>query len=592
LQTITDQNLANETQTESIRVEQVKMLYESMASLLLINLAVSSALVYAFWNVVSQSLLILWLALMLAVIGVRAVIYYSYKKSYEKKDTQYYIRFLVLGSLSAGLLWGAAGIVMFPPLQVEYQLFILLSLLAMVGGSTFSLSIYLPAYFAFAPLALLPITIKLLLFGDSIHITLGIVTLIYLAALTFFNIKINKNFKHSLLLRFENDDLIKELEIQKGEADKANIAKSKFLAAASHDLRQPLYSLGLFATVLNETTKDPEITELVEQINLSVKALQEMFDVLLDISQLDAGLVSTEKSNIDSQSLFSKLSREFTPLAEKHGLKIIWPEVAYGVETEENLLGQILRNYISNAIRYTDSGTIVVNCDRLEDAVKITVTDTGLGIPEEKHQLIFEEFYQLGNPERDRTKGLGLGLSIVKRAADLLGHQIGVTSIVGQGASFFVQLPYANEVAQTQINAVESNISKVFDNDMLVVVIDDDASIRTGLVKLLTLWGYKVAAYKDGDEALGKLAEEQLRPGILISDYRLAAGQTGIDVIEKIKSIYGREIPALLITGDTEKQRLQEMNSVDAVILFKPIAPIKLRTFLRNAEQHNLPMRS
>jgi CheY-like chemotaxis protein/two-component sensor histidine kinase len=312
-----------------------------------------------------------------------------------------------------------------------------------------------------------------------------------------------------------------------------------------------------------------------------------MFDILLDISQLDAGLVSTDKSNVDSQSLLSKLSREFTPLAEKRGLRIIWPEVAYGVETEENLLGQILRNYISNAIRYTDSGTIVVNCERLEDTVKITVTDTGPGIPTEKHQLIFEEFYQLGNPERDRTKGLGLGLSIVKRVANLLGHKIGVSSTVGRGSSFFVQLPYASEVGQAQINTLESNTPKTFDRAILVVVIDDDASIRIGLGKLLTLWGYQTAVYKDGEEAIRKLAEKQLSPDVLISDYRLAAGQTGIDAIEKIKSIYGRKIPALLITGDTEKQRLQEMNNVDAVILFKPIAPIKLRTFLRNADLYN-----
>jgi signal transduction histidine kinase/CheY-like chemotaxis protein len=483
---------------------------------------------------------------------------------------------------------GAAGIIMFPPLHVEYQLFILLALMGMVGGSTFSLSIYLPAYFAFAPLALLPITVNLFIFGDSIHITLGSLTLIYLAALTFFNIKINKNFKQSLLLRFENIELIKELEIQKREADKANIAKSKFLAAASHDLRQPLYSLGLFTTVLDETAKDPKISDLVEQINLSVKALQEMFDILLDISQLDAGLVSTEKSNVDSQSLLSKLSREFNPLAEKRGLRIIWPEVAYGVETEENLLGQILRNYISNAIRYTDSGTIVVSCERLENTVKITVTDTGPVIPTEKHQLIFEEFYQLGNPERDRTKGLGLGISIVKRAANLLGHKIGVSSTVGRGSSFFVQLPYASEVGQAQINTLESNTPKTFDRAILVVVIDDDASIRIGLGKLLTLWGYQTAVYKDGEEAIRKLAEKQLSPDVLISDYRLAGGRTGIDVIKKIKSIYGQTIPALLITGDTEIKRLQEMNNVDAVILFKPIAPIQLRTFLRNADLYNL----
>jgi signal transduction histidine kinase/CheY-like chemotaxis protein len=587
LQTKTDQHLTSVLQYDSVVIEQIKMLYESMAALLLINLAVSCLLVFGFWNIVPQSLMLIWLSLMLLVIGARAVLYYSYRKNYQKISSQGYIRFLVLGSLSAGILWGAAGIIMFPPLQVEYQLFILLALMGMVGGSTFSLSIYLPAYFAFAPFALLPIAVNLFIFGDSIHITLGFLTLIYLAALTFFNIKINKNFKQSLLLRFENIELIKELEIQKREADKANIAKSKFLAAASHDLRQPLYSLGLFTTVLDETAKDPEITDLVEQINLSVKALQEMFDILLDISQLDAGLVSTDKSNVDSQSLLSKLSREFTPLAEKRGLRIIWPEVAYGVETEENLLGQILRNYISNAIRYTDSGTIVVNCERLEDTVKITVTDTGPGIPTEKHQLIFEEFYQLGNPERDRTKGLGLGLSIVKRVANLLGHKIGVSSTVGRGSSFFVQLPYASEVGQAQINTLESNTPKTFDRAILVVVIDDDASIRIGLGKLLTLWGYQTAVYKDGEEAIRKLAEKQLSPDVLISDYRLAAGQTGIDAIEKIKSIYGRKIPALLITGDTEKQRLQEMNNVDAVILFKPIAPIKLRTFLRNADLYN-----
>jgi signal transduction histidine kinase/CheY-like chemotaxis protein len=583
LQKITEKNLANETQTESIRVEQVKMLYESMLSLLLINLAVSSALVYAFWNVVSQSLLILWLALMLAVIGVRAVIYYGYKNNYEKKDTQHYIRFLVLGSLSAGILWGAAGIIMFPPQQVEYQLFILLSLLAMVGGSTFSLSIYLPAYFAFAPLALLPITINLFFIGDSIHITLGAVTLVYLAAMTFFNIKINKNFKESLLLRFENVDLIKELEIQKNEADNANLAKSKFLAAASHDLRQPLYSLGLFTAVLDESTDDPKLKEVVEQIDLSVKSLQEMFDVLLDISQLDAGLISAEISNFSLQPLMTKLSREFTPVAQACGLRIVWPVTSHIVSSETTLLEQILRNYLSNAIRYTDNGVITVSSELVNDKVVVSVADTGQGIPADKHQLIFQEFYQLENPERNRSKGLGLGLSIAKRAADLLNHSVSIESVIGKGSTFSVSLPHANEETLLPVDITEDNVVPDTDSNIFVVVIDDNDSIRAGLKSLLNLWGYKVVVYQDSADAIQGLASQSAVPNVLICDYRLPGEKTGIEVIDSIKSLYGNEISALLITGDTEKQHLQNLDSADAQVLFKPIAPIKLRTFLRTS---------
>jgi len=572
---------------EKIHVEQIKIIHSSIPVLLFTNIVAVLALSYGFSDLIQQSSINICLGLLLFMVVVRGGLYYYYKDKFDPEHLKPLAFTLILGSALAGGLWATLSILYLPVSDQTFQLFLLLSLMAMAGGSAFTFSIYLPCYFAYIPATLLPITLQFFAMGGKFYNTLGIAASLYLLVLTIFNIKINKNFKATLALRFENLSLIEQLKEQKEEADRANKAKSKFLAAASHDLRQPLYALGLFTSVLDETIKYPKVKRVVEQIHTSVGALTSLFDKLLDISQLDAGVILVEKKNFPLSDVFDKLSKEFTKEAQEKNIELTWPTQYPAVYSEPDLLERILRNYLSNAIKYTQKGQINVICETLHQELCVRVSDTGIGISDKALQEIYEEFYQVSNPERDRQKGLGLGLSIVKRTADLLEHNISVTSTLGKGSIFSISLPQAQRVNldscdppdTTEVTEQELSIQA---ENKLVLIIDDEESIREGLTSMLNLWEYKVITATDLDDAMQQLQARNQQPDIIISDYRLRENRTGVEAIKAIHQEYNSEIPALLITGDVVPDRLIDIKNSNFQVLFKPVSTMKLRSFLRS----------
>ena len=572
----------NGTLNSKIICEQITLLFQSMVSLLIINLVVCILLAVMFWGVVPNTSIYLWTGLMLGMITIRGTLYYIYKQKFDPINLRFFILFLVVGSATAGVIWGLGGLLLFSETRLEYQVLLVFAFMAMTGGSTFTLSIYMPTYFVYAPAALLPITIKLLTLGTKVHIGLAIVTVVYLVMLTLFNIKINRNFRRSLELRFENLQLIEQLKVQRSEAERANKAKSSFLAAASHDLRQPLYSLGLFTSVLDESTNDPKTRKIVEQINLAMDSLTSLFEALLDISKLDAGVVEAKKCSFNLQPLFEKLANGFDMQASEKGLFIQWPQTTSQVTSEVNLLEQILRNYLENAIRYTESGTITVKCIEISGMAVISVSDTGIGLPQEELQDIFTEFYQVGNDERDRKKGLGLGLAIVERTAKLLGHEISVASEVGVGSTFSIKIPLVEHEFDTQQSFVTQTFATKSETSLLIALVDDEESIREGLSQLLRLWGYEVIVAASGTKLIEQLEQMGRQPNILITDYRLANNLTGMEVIAALNAMFQEDIPALIVTGETDKQHIKRMNTGNFQVLNKPVHPAKLRAFLRN----------
>lgn len=568
---------------EKIHTEQIKIIHSSIPVLLFTNVVAVSALSYGFSDLVQQSSINICLGLLLFMVVIRGGFYFNYKDKFDSKHLKPLALSLILGSALAGGLWATLSILYLPVSDQTFQLFLLLSLMAMAGGSAFTFSIYLPCYFAYIPATLLPITLQFFAMGGKFYNTLGIAASLYLLVLTIFNIKINKNFKATLALRFENFSLIEQLKEQKEEADRANKAKSKFLAAASHDLRQPLYALGLFTSVLDETIKYPKVKRVVEQIHASVGALTSLFDKLLDISQLDAGVIVVEKKDFLLGDVFDKLSKEFTKEAQEKNIKLTWPSQYPAVNSEPDLLERILRNYLSNAIKYTKKGRIDVACETLHEEVCVRISDTGIGISDATLQDIYEEFYQVSNPERDRQKGLGLGLSIVKRTANLLEHKISVTSTMGKGSVFSISLPQAkmlhiDNCDTTELTEQEISIQA---ENKLVLIIDDEESIREGLTSMLNLWEYKVITATDLDDAMQQLQARNQQPDIIISDYRLRENRTGVEAIKAIHQEYNSEIPALLITGDVVPDRLIDMKNSNFQVLFKPVSTMKLRSFLR-----------
>ncbi len=376
-----------------------------------------------------------------------------------------------------------------------------------------------------------------------------------------------------------------EIDFLRQEAERANAAKSKFLAAASHDLRQPLHALGLYLdTLKKELTSDRQI-ELASKMSIAADALKDLFQRLLDISRLDAGIVVPDVIDCPLENLLDRLAVRFTPLAETKNLELKLTNSKQIVKTDPILLERIMDNLIANAIRYTSKGLIEIYAVDDEQNVVITIIDSGRGIPEKEHKNIFNEFHQLHNPERDRSRGLGLGLSIVKRLCKLLNHQLDLTSTVGQGTKFCLHIPKGNPRNIPKfINVPQRMLWDI--EGMQVLVIDDEINIRDAMHKLLNGWGCKVACADSAVEAL-EIIKNNYRPDLIIADYRLRGSKNGVEAIQAVAKHLNHDLPGMIITGDTAPERLQEAAKSGYKLLHKPLNAGQLRVAVNHLLSQN-----
>ncbi len=372
------------------------------------------------------------------------------------------------------------------------------------------------------------------------------------------------------------------LREKKDEAEQATQAKSRFLAAASHDLRQPTHALGMFVSRLAQLPHDAQTRQLIGNLELSVRAMQNLLDGLLDISRLEALAVQVKLAPLALSGLMAQLRHDLTQTAHEKGLQLRICDSAVWVMSDATLLYRILLNLVGNALRYTNHGGVLVAC-RLVNAgtqVQIQVWDTGIGIAAEHQQDVFKEFYQVGNPARDRNKGLGLGLSIVQRTAGLLSHPLALASRPGVGTRFSLTLPRVAAVTDAAEAVLSGHENK---DDLLgadILVIEDDALVRSALVGLLGGWGIRV------HEAQGLAAAQQwiqngLKPALILSDYRLQDGQNGIEVVQLLRRQLRYAVPACLMSGDTDAKLMGAAQAAGLVLLHKPVRPAKLRNLLR-----------
>jgi len=561
---------------------QVDHLYRQLPRVLAYSLLVMLLIAWMLHDEVTAMRLGGWLAGMLVVLLARSVLYLNYRRQAASIPTRRWaVRFVWLAGLS-GLTWGLAGVALFTPQHIELQALILLVLAGMGAGSAAVLPMYLPAFYAYFPISMLPAGIMMFSRADSFHLFMGVFDLVFTVGLLTFGRAIGTAFRTSLALRFENLELIRALREQKDAAEHANLAKSKFLAAASHDLRQPMHALMLFAEVLDQQVTGSKAKQLVDSIRTSVNALARLFDALLDISRLDAGVLIPERSVFPLRDVMSRVAGDYQPQANEKGLVLVCDTCKFSTETDMTLLERILRNLVANAIRYTPAGSVTLSCKRSGDHVYVSVTDTGIGIAPADQQRIYQEFVQLGNPERDRNKGLGLGLSIVKRLADLLRHPLQLQSTAGVGTTFTIQLPLRQPgtgIAHDGATAVTSTPGML---DCRVLVIDDDAEVRTGMSALLQSWGCTVQTAATSGEVNDLVASGQYHPDAIIADFRLPGDLTGAQLIAQVRTRLAAVIPALLISGDTEPARLQEARNSGLALLHKPLPPARLRTWLAN----------
>jgi signal transduction histidine kinase/CheY-like chemotaxis protein len=364
------------------------------------------------------------------------------------------------------------------------------------------------------------------------------------------------------------------------ELNTANQEKSRFLAAASHDLRQPMHALGLFVAQLRDMIRFPEARHVVNRIDASVVAMGDLLDSLLDISKLDAGALTIHLEDFPISTVLARIDDSFAPSAQEKGLKFRIVPCRAIVRSDPMLLDRILLNLVSNAIRYTERGGIIVCCRQRGEWLRIEVRDSGIGIAANKQQEIFQEFSQLGNAERDRSKGLGLGLAIVERLTRLLSHRISVISAPGKGSVFAIELPLVqarNATTPTPLPPRDEGFK-----GLCVLVVDDDALVREGMQGLLAGWGCQVITAASGIEIEAMLAALTQPLDMIISDYRLPDGATGIEIIAQIQSRLPCRIPAMLISGDIDPMLLPEAKANGYYLLHKPIQPAKLRSLLKH----------
>jgi signal transduction histidine kinase/CheY-like chemotaxis protein len=371
--------------------------------------------------------------------------------------------------------------------------------------------------------------------------------------------------------------LERKVEERTHQLELANLAKSRFLAAASHDLRQPVQALGLFVEQLHGHMKSAEGGRLVERIDAAVVAMNELFNALLDISKLDAGVLSTDVTDFEIAQLLTRIESTFANAAREKGLSFRLVSSSAWVRSDFILLERIVLNLVSNAVRYTAAGGVALGCRRRGDTVHIEVWDSGPGIPEDQRRNIFGEFYRLAG--RNTHGGLGLGLAIVDRLCRLLDHPIELTSVVGRGSRFSIIVPAA--AAQGKLAEPQVALAPAIDvsSGKLVIVIDDDALVLDAMGGMLRNWGCRVAAAATPGAALAGLAGGE-RPDLIISDYRLANGQSGIAAIAELRQVFGAPVPAFLISGDTAPERLREAQESGHHLLHKPVRPMKLRAML------------
>ena len=560
---------------------------QRLSSTIVANLLAAVLLLMAMQNHAGAVKLYGWFALMVAFQLTRAKVSRAYWID-ATTDGHLLERWMVKLnwlSIASGLVWGCTGWLFFDPESVAHQALLAVLLCALAAGS-------IPANAmlrwgmqgsAFSILALL--MVRLGLENDRNHWLMVMMLTVYLVFVLKWGRDLNAVLTLSLHRRHQNLDLIEQLQQQtqaakdaQRSAEQANLAKSKFLAAASHDLRQPMYALSLFSGVMAGESRPARLQDLAKHIAVSVDALEMLFNALLDISKLDAGVTSVEKTDFALQNTFLRLANDFTPLAHDKGLNLTVAPTEARVHTDPQLLEQVLRNLLANAIRYTETGQVSVMAVNRAGLWHVEVIDSGIGIASTELDKVFDEFYQVSNPERDRSKGLGLGLAIVRRLTLLLNLPLTLISQPGQGTRVSVSVPPAGPENSEPAKAPAPGPDRF--EDLRVLVVDDEPQVRAAMTLILTSWGCRVVGVESHAEVVAHLTSNDWKPDIALVDYRLRGGFTGVAVLDWLRQHASANLPCAIITGDTAADQLRDITASGFRLVHKPVSPQQLKQLL------------
>lgn len=368
------------------------------------------------------------------------------------------------------------------------------------------------------------------------------------------------------------------------QAERANRAKSRFLAAASHDLRQPLQALKLLNAALREYLLTDDIAlNILNDSERALEVMDRMLNSLLEISKIDSGAIIPELADFRIGDMFKDLRGDFLLLTKQKNLGFRIVSSSAVVRTDRALLDSILRNLLGNAVRYTSHGRILLGCRKQGESLRIEVRDTGAGIAPGELDRIFDEFYQIGAPDRDSSQGLGLGLSIVRAYANLLGHPLKVQSWPGRGSVFSILIPSGDLAAEEIGRRDDAGAGTGWKQQgHRILLIEDDALSLKAMQAQLTAWGMQVIGARSGDEAVEMLQQNGFTPELIITDYRLQKGETGVTALARLRPLLGDMIPVIFVTGDGLGKVRSEISPQYTHLLQKPVAPGKLRVLIRN----------
>ncbi len=517
-----------------------------------------------------------WLSTLIAWLLARQFSRSPNKMAHVRSATTTAVAFYtVSGGLYGGLLpWIALD--QAAPLSVAL---VIAASAGVIAGALPFMSPVLPVFMGHTLAFTTPLAIKLFTFDELIYKALGLATVFFVAALCAQAYKSSLAFRQMIETRFANEALVEQLREEsqraiaaRAEAESANLAKLKFLAAASHDLRQPIHAQGLFLALLARTDLSVLQREVLDHARAASTASGDMLNTLLDFSRIEAGVVTPVTRAFRLQPLLNHIEIELAPQADAKGIVYRCPETWAVVDSDPALVELILRNLVSNAIRYTTQGGVLVAVRKRAERVLVQVYDTGMGIAPEHHETIFQEFHQLGNPERDRHKGLGLGLAIARGLAHGLDLALRLNSRLGRGSMFELTLPLSHA---TVVSEPDADAPMRLDHASLlnvrIMVIDDDKAVCIAMQHLLCEWGADCLVAESIEEAL--LLARTHPPALVISDYRLREERTGTEAIAAMRAQHGAALPALLVTGDTAPQRLRDAQASGVPLLHKPVTP-------------------
>ncbi len=563
--------LAGLKRPEYILKEEVKLVGDNFTIGVLYGYNICALICTAliFW-VDRNPQIFAWFSLCVFTCSVITYIQYSLTK--KSASPTLIAKSQIISLLLIGLLWGYLP---FTYIDHPNHLMVFVIIVVTVGimcGGAFMQAPYLPAYLAYLFSIAIPITFVFFFAENNTYIALGFCAIIYSAVLVVCAIHLESVINESITLRYENNDLIEMLQNAIFETEKANSAKSVFLASASHDLRQPIHALSLFLSSLKNTDLNADQQSLVNNIELASSSTQDMLDSLLDYSKLDAGVVEAYPTHFKLQDLLTNLEAEYLSVSEEKGLEFRSRDSKVTIYADRKLLELVIRNLISNAIRYTKEGGVLLASRARGDSIVIEVWDTGIGIDDSAQQAIFEDFYQIDNPERDSEKGFGLGLAIVQKLVATMGLELSFSSTLGQGSVFRVSVPRSLNPAMlsSERKHAENLPLDIFDKPILVI--DDNQAILDAMQSLLLPYGCLCLLARSEKEALEKVQTLDRPLELIITDYRLQDHRTGGEAIDRIRKQLNSKIPAIIVTGDTSPERIQKASGQDALLLHKPLS--------------------